>query len=259
MPEIQGNSTVDRLDGVNQGVAFKAPVRCTTTGSDIGVLTGLMTLDGVTLLEGDRVLVKDQTDETLNGIYNASAGDWVRTLDANGNRDLVFGSAVIVNEGTANTRAVWALTCTDNPIVIDQSLLTWQPIGFATITIGALPLSAKTSAIEFIIFGSPIATGVAGDVEVPWDCTIDRVTLAGDTTGSIVVDIWVGAYSGYPPTVANTITAAAIPTIVSGTKYQDTTLTGWTKNMNAGQMIRYNVNSVSAFARCLVSIHVTKR
>jgi hypothetical protein len=116
------------------------------------------------------------------------------------------------------------------------------------------------AGFEFLIdgAGAAIPTGIKGDIEVPFACTITQVTLAADQTGSIVVDIWKVAYGSYPPTAGNTITASAIPTITSAAKNQDATLTGWTKTLAAGDILRINVNSCSTITRCIVSLRVTR-
>ena len=77
--------------------------------------------------------------------------------------------------------------------------------------------NVRTASITFIIDdgGSVIATGIKGDLEIPFGCTIQAVTLLADQTGSIVIDIWKDSYAAYPPTVADTITASAKPTLSS--------------------------------------------
>src|ERR1700719_4093154 len=85
----------------NPDLAIKAPVRAATTGTGI-TLSGLQTIDGVALAAGDRVLVKDQTDVTTNGLYNAATGPWTRTIDANNNSRWARGTQVTVTDGSAN-------------------------------------------------------------------------------------------------------------------------------------------------------------
>ena len=116
------------------------------------------------------------------------------------------------------------------------------------------------ATITFIIDGggSAITTGIKGDLEVPFDCTINRVTLVADQTGSIIIDIWKDTYANFPPTVADTITASAKPTLSSATKSQDSTLTGWTTAITAGDTLRFNVDSVTTLTRVLLSLKVTK-
>ncbi len=96
---------------------------------------------------------------------------------------------------------------------------------------------------------------------VPRACTITAATLlSADSnvlTGSIVVDVWKRAYSTYPPTVADTITAAAKPTISSAIKSQDTTLTGWTTSISAGDVLAFHVDSVTTLQVATLSLTVT--
>lgn len=115
-----------------------------------------------------------------------------------------------------------------------------------------------TRCIPFVIDGggAEIALGIHGDLEIPFACTIKRVTMLADQTGSIVVDIWMEDYADYPPTDADSITASAEPTITTATKSQDATLTGWTKSIPAGETLRYNVDSVTDIERVTISLWV---
>lgn len=91
-------TAVDRLSGINSGLAYKAPVRVATTANI--TLSGEQTIDGVSVVSGDRVLVKDQTTGSENGIYNASTGAWTRAKDFNGTRDISLGTQVFVSSGS---------------------------------------------------------------------------------------------------------------------------------------------------------------
>jgi hypothetical protein len=121
-------------------------------------------------------------------------------------------------------------------------------------------LGVAVFAIPFIIDGggSVISTGVKGDITIPFACTITGAILLADQSGSIVVDIWKDTYANYPPTVADTITASAKPTLSSATKSTDSTLTGWTTSVAAGDVLRYNVDSVATVTRVLVSLTATR-
>lgn len=116
----------------------------------------------------------------------------------------------------------------------------------------------KLRTITFVINGggSAITTGIKGDLEIPFACTITGVTLLADQTGSIVVDIWKDTYANYPADNADSITSAAPPTISSATKSQDTTLTGWTTSIAAGDILRFNVDSASSITRLTLSLTV---
>ena len=106
--------------------------------------------------------------------------------------------------------------------------------------------------------GSAITAGVKGYVEVPFACTINRATTLADQSGSIVIDVWKDTYANYPPTVADTITASAKPTISTATKAQDATLTGWTTAVTAGDIIGFNVDSATTVTRVHLILKCTK-
>ncbi len=106
--------------------------------------------------------------------------------------------------------------------------------------------------------GTTISTGVRGDLSIAFPCTINSATLLADQVGSIVVDIWKIAYPSFPPTVANSITAATPPTISANDQSQDTTLSGWTTSISANDTLRFNVNSVAALQRVTLALKVTK-
>jgi hypothetical protein len=121
-------------------------------------------------------------------------------------------------------------------------------------------VNANKGVLEFIIDGggSVITTGIKGDLEVPFDCEIDQVTTLSDQSGSIVVDIWKDTYANYPPTDADSITASAPPTLSTAIKNQDSTLTGWTTAISAGDTLRFNVDSVTTCERVTISLRIVR-
>lgn len=119
----------------------------------------------------------------------------------------------------------------------------------------------STSAVGYTIDGNgaAITTGVAGvGLRVPFACTINSATLLADQTGSIVIDIWKDTYANFPPTVSDSICASAKPTISSGVKSEDTTLTGWTTSIAAGDVLYFNVDSCSTITNVVLVLKVTK-
>jgi hypothetical protein len=102
--------------------------------------------------------------------------------------------------------------------------------------------------------GSAIQAGIQGDIRIPFACTITGAYLLADQTGSIVVDLWKDTYANFPPTVADTITASAKPTITTDVKASDTTLTDWTTTVAAGDIIRVNVDSCTTIQKCLLVV-----
>ena len=130
-------------------------------------------------------------------------------------------------------------------------MASWKSLSFIT---------DQEASISFIIDGggSAITTGIAGDLEIPFACTIVRNTLLAYQSGSIVVDIWKDTYANYPPTDADSITASAPPTITTAIKSQDSTLTGWTKAIATGSTLRFNVDSCTTIEKCTLALKVTK-
>lgn len=128
------------------------------------------------------------------------------------------------------------------------------------LTITEMPANMKLATITFIIDGggSAITTGIKGDLEIPFACTINQVTMLASPSGSIVVDIWKQAYADFPPEDAQSITASAVPTITTAEKSQDSTLTGWTTAISAGDCLRFYVDSITTIERVTISLKVTK-
>ena len=117
----------DRIDGLQASAAIKAPCRVATTAAI--TLAGLQTIDGVALAGGDRVLVKDQTDATENGIYVAAPAAWSRAGDFDGARDVVQGTLLTVAAGTTHGGEVFKVTAGD--IVFGTTDITFESLGGA--------------------------------------------------------------------------------------------------------------------------------
>jgi hypothetical protein len=114
--------------------------------------------------------------------------------------------------------------------------------------------------ITFIIDGggSVITTGLKGYLEIPFGCTITKWTVLNDVSGSITIDIWKDTYANYPPTVADTITGSAKPLTTTATKGQSSTLTGWTTSISSGDILAFNVDSVTSVTKATISLSVSK-
>lgn len=123
---------VDRLDGLVGNTAIKVPCRAATTAQT--TLSGEKTIDGIALVTGDRILVKDQTDQTENGIYVVDTGDWSRSADCNGNNDLTAGTLVLVTGGTAVGVAMYRQSTVDPEIGSDNIVWTINNNALAGVT-----------------------------------------------------------------------------------------------------------------------------
>lgn len=122
--------------------------------------------------------------------------------------------------------------------------------------ISAPSVSTRAITVTFDGAGAVLVVGTTCWVQVPFACTIQSVTMLAEPSGSAVVDVWKDTYANYPPTVADTITASAKPTISSATKSQDTTLTGWTKAIAAGDVVKFNIDSVTSITKLTLILKI---
>ena len=96
----QDAATKNYVDLTVQGLDPKASVKAAST-ANIASLSGTMTIDGVALVAGDRVLVKDQTTTSANGVYVVAAGAWARAVDLS-TWDEHVSAYLFVEQGTVN-------------------------------------------------------------------------------------------------------------------------------------------------------------
>jgi len=143
---------IDRLDGLSSATAIKGPCRVATT-EDIA-LYGLQVVDGVQLVKGDRVLVKDQDNPKLNGIWAADTGSWKRTKDFSRNDDVRRGTIVNVTDGTTNQFTTWYVV-SENPIIIDTTdiLFSQSPL-FLRTTITPFSATIQQGSSDTIDLGA---------------------------------------------------------------------------------------------------------
>lgn len=203
------------VDNAIAGLSWKEAVR---VGSTVNVaLTGLVAIDGVTPVAGDRVLLKNQTAPAENGIYIAAAGAWSRATD-NDSASEMSGAAVFVEEGTTNADTAWVVT-TNDPITVGTTAIAWgQFAGGGSITAGA---GLTQTGNVFDVGGSTSIT-VAAD-------TISRAALTGDVTAA--------ANSNATTIAANAVTntkAADMPTMTF--KGNDTGATADPKDLTVAAM-----------------------
>jgi hypothetical protein len=94
--------------------------------------------------------------------------------------------------------------------------------------------------------------GAIQDVVVQYAGTIQSVMLLADQTGSVSVGIWKDVYANFPPTIADSIVASAPPTLSSAVKSEDSTLTGWTTALAAGDVLRFYLTSCADITKLLL-------
>src|SRR5215831_16653173 len=86
------------VDNAINGLSWKDSARVASTANVVVATGGLIAVDGVTVAAGDRVLLKNQTTASENGIYAAASGAWARATDLDAGPELV-NAAVFISEG----------------------------------------------------------------------------------------------------------------------------------------------------------------
>lgn len=106
--------------------------------------------------------------------------------------------------------------------------------------------------------GSPLSGTLDACVDVPAAALITGVTLLGDQSGSVTVDVKTVAYGSYTgPGSASSITASAVPALSSAVKYQDTTLTGWTTTVAANTIMCFHLTSPTTVTWAMIDVKGT--
>ena len=152
-------ATKNYVDQAVAGLRTRIIAECATT-ANVNLTNGLEagdSIDGVTLVAGDRVLVKDQTDATENGLYLAvSSGAASRDPQFDTIAEL-SGQMIVVNQGTSNDNKIFLCT-TDSDATIGSSNITFTivtPQNVGTVTSVGI---ADGGASEFTIGSSPVTS-----------------------------------------------------------------------------------------------------
>lgn len=156
---------------------WKPSCRVATT-ANISVTSAPASIDSVTLVSGDRILVKNQSTGSENGLYvfASSGAPLVRAVDADQNSEVTAGMAVMIEEGTLNGNTTWKLS-TPNPIIVGTTSLTYSV--FSTISVANPSVSNKfmTASVTVSDGDAACATGISStpngnsfvDVEINGD------------------------------------------------------------------------------------------
>ena len=200
------NSLVSKeyVDAVKVGLDFKDSVRAAST-ANVTISGPGTAIDGVTLSSGDRVLLKNQSTASENGIYifNGSASAMTRATDANADAEVTAGMFTFVEEGTVNADSGFVLT-TDGSITLGSTSLTFtQFSGAGQITAGdGMSKSGNTLDIN--------------DDNITLEINNDNVRIKG-ISATAVGDLLIGAASngGYTRLVKPSGNATAHDYILS--------------------------------------------
>lgn len=199
----QDAATKAYVDALKTGLDVKDSVRAATTANI--TLSGTQTVDGVVLVANDRVLVKDQTTASGNGIYVVAAGAWTRALDADNTpgSEVTGGMFTFVTEGTVNADSGWVLTTNDTIVLGTTALSFAQFSGAGQITAGA-GLTKTGNTLD-------VASTGGGSLTIG----VDSINL---TSGIATA----GTYRSVTVDTYGRVTAGTAPTTFSGYGISDT-------------------------------------
>jgi hypothetical protein len=217
----------------NKEFAFKDPVEYATTANI--TLSGLQNIDGGTGIAGQRILVKNQSTASENGIYEQQVGSWTRATDFDGTDEVEPGTTIPVAFGTTNGATAWILT-TAAPIDIGVTNLSFSLLAGAS---GIMSLTGEATS------------GIDGVTTLTNSAVISKV-LTGYTAGAGVVspsDSILGAIQKIAGNVANAFTGGYAAG-ASGLKIQVTSDTNTTITINQialsnGSGLVYVANAVN--------------
>jgi hypothetical protein len=145
---VNGTSLINKtyVDNLITGITWKNEVKAATTTNI--TLSGIQTVDGVSLSVNDRTLVRAQSDATQNGIYVVQSGSWTRATDANTGA-LLVSATVFVQLGTALGHTQWTCINSSTPNIGTDAINFGQVAGAGTYAAGTgVVLNGNTFGLD---------------------------------------------------------------------------------------------------------------
>jgi hypothetical protein len=196
----QDAATKAYVDAARSGLDVKASVRVATTANI--TLSGTQTIDGIAVSAGDRVLVKNQTAASANGIYVVAAGSWSRATDADSSAEVTPGMFTFVEEGTTLGATGWVCN-TIAPITLGTTSLS-----FAQFSGGGVP--GNYAGQNTITTLGTVTTGT-------WNATAIGIAYGGTGLTTAINGLVKGNGTAYSAAVLDTDYLAPSSTIDGGT------------------------------------------
>jgi hypothetical protein len=164
----QDAATKAYVDSTAQGLDTKASCVVATT-ANIATLSGLLTVDGITVAAGDRVLVKNQTAQADNGIYVASATAWARSADMNAWAE--FPAAyTFIEQGATQADTGWVCTVNQGG-TLGTTAVTWSQFsGAGSYTAGT---GLTLTGTIFSITNTAVTAGSYGGASQSLSATVN--------------------------------------------------------------------------------------
>jgi hypothetical protein len=170
------------VDSLALGISWKQPVNAATTANI--TLSGAQTIDAVSVVAGDRVLVKDQTAQADNGIYVAAAGAWSRSPDADTYDEMISALVFVESGGQAGA----AFYCPIQPGgTLGVTAITWNNFSVGGVYFAGTGLTLS-GGDTFNITNTTVAAGSYGSGSAVGTFTVNaqgQLTAAADTNIAI--------------------------------------------------------------------------
>ena len=254
--ELTDISPIDSQHILGRNSAGNGPVESLAKTEVKSILGYLETeQDFADLIQAQSNIVSSYGDwlvPAVNGIYRTV--DYITT--PNLKTYVLTGLAISDVSGLTtalNNKQATLVNQTNIKSINGQSLL---GSGDLTITVVLPP---QTIIHQLRGINQDITVGINGDagVVIPYDCEITGWKVLATSTGSIVVDVWKDNYTNYPPTVADSIAGASKPTLSSGIKASNLSLSP-TWGLTAGDVVRFNVDSCTGLTSCTIILFILK-
>jgi hypothetical protein len=138
------------VDAYVNGMQWALSVKAATVGNI--TRSGLQTIDDVSLVAGDRLLVKDQTTTAENGIYIVSTGTWSRASDYATTADINNSAVYVLSGGTVNGNSTWIQTATVTNVNTDP--ITFTANSGAVVTAAGNGISLSVNGVVSVNEGA---------------------------------------------------------------------------------------------------------
>ena len=166
--------------------AVKDPVRVIARANI--TLSGLQTIDSVSLSVNDRVAVTAQSTASDNGLYTAQSGAWVRVVDMDASTELMGGTEFLVNEGATYAGSVWRITNTGT-ITLGTTGLTFAQVNQQTVYSNGdgLNLTGAVFSVKAVASGGITVSGAGVQVDTAIVSRKFNQDIGDGSTSAIVV------------------------------------------------------------------------